>query len=165
MRRIARIRVDREAGTKLCPDCQTVKPLGGFPVRKSGTLYTYCKPCNAVRAGKWSAENKDRKAQATAAWSTRRRDHVLLKAKESHYRRRYGISRDDALAMLEKQNSRCAICCTEVSPETMVVDHCHGSSRVREILCNLCNISLAPLERTEWFSKAMAYLERHRSGS
>lgn len=165
MRRFARISPDYEAGTKLCPDCQSVKPLGDFPVRKSGTLYTYCKVCNSRRAQEWSSGNKDRKAATNSAWHARRRDHVLLKAKEGHYRRSYGISRDDALAMLERQNSRCAICCTEVSSETMVVDHCHGSSRVRGILCNLCNISLAPLERPEWLKLAVAYLERHRSGS
>lgn len=150
-------------GLKFCPECKTDKPSSDFPIRNTGKLYAYCKPCNAARTRKWSELNKERKAATNAAWSARNRDHVLLKAKESHYRRRYGISRKDALAMLEKQNSRCAICCTEVTSETMVVDHCHGSSRVREILCNLCNISLAPLERADWFNAAMAYLERHRS--
>lgn len=150
-------------GFKFCPECRTDKPEAEFPVRKTGKLYAYCKSCNAARTRKWSAVNKERKAATTAAWSARNRDHVLLKAKESHYRRRYGISRDEALLMLRKQNSRCAICCIEVSVETMVVDHCHGSTKVRGILCNLCNISLAPLERREWLKLAMAYLERHRS--
>jgi len=163
MRRIGKIRVDREAGTKLCPDCQAIKPLDDFPVRGSGTLYTYCKVCNSRRAQEWSAKNKDRKAATNASWNALNRDRLLLKAKESHYRRNYGISRDEAIAMLEAQNFRCAICDNGVSVETMVVDHCHGSSRVRDILCNLCNISLAPLERPEWLKSAMAYLERHRS--
>lgn len=150
-------------GFKFCPECGTDKPESDFPIRNTGKLYAYCKPCNSARTKKWSAANKERKAASTAAWVARNRDHVLMKAKEGHYRRSYGISLDEALAMLKKQNSRCAICCTEVSKETMVVDHCHGSSQVREILCNLCNISLAPLERPEWLKLAMAYLERHRS--
>lgn len=165
MRRIGKIRVDHVAGTKLCPDCETVKPIADFPVRGSGTLYTYCKVCNARRAVEWSAKNRDRKAATNAAWHARRGDHVRTKAKDNHYKRRYGISTDVVLSILESQNSRCAICCTEVTKETLVVDHCHGSAKVRGILCNLCNISLAPLERAEWLKTALAYLERHRSGS
>lgn len=156
-------KVDKINGTKQCPECFEVKPIEAFPIRNTGAVYAYCKVCNSKRAQKWSAENKDRKAATNAAWAARNRERVAQQSKEKHYRRRYGISYDDALAMLEKQNSRCAICSTEVSPETMVVDHCHDSSRVREILCNLCNISLAPLERAGWFEQAMAYLERHRS--
>lgn len=152
-------------GFKFCPECKTDKPAPEFPIRStSGKLYAYCKPCNSARAQKWAAENKERKAATNAAWHERRRDHVKVQARQGHYMRRYGIPHSDVLAMLEKQNSRCAICCTEVTEETLVVDHCHDSSRIREILCNRCNISLAPLERSEWLPLAMAYLERHRSG-
>lgn len=150
-------------GFKTCAECGESKPESDFSVRNTGKLYAYCKPCNSARTKKWSAGNKERKAASTAAWVARNRDHVLLKAKEGHYRRSYGISLSEALEKLEKQNSRCAICCTEVTKETMVVDHCHGSSKVRDILCNLCNISLAPIERPGFLEAALAYLERHRS--
>ena len=151
-------------GFKFCPECKTDKPGSDFPVRDTGKLYSYCKPCNAARTRKWGEANKERKAETNKAWHARRRDHVKVKAREGHYKRRYGIPHSEVLAMLERQNSRCAICCTEVSEDTLVVDHCHDSSRIRDILCNRCNISLAPLERPEWLTLAMAYLERHRSG-
>ncbi len=159
------IRPDKETGTKLCPDCKTHKAFEAFPVRKSGTLYSYCKECNSQRAREWSGKNKDRKAETNASWHAKKADHVRIKARDNHYKRRYGISRDEVLSMLAKQGHRCAICATEVTEATMVVDHCHGSGRVRDILCNLCNISLAPLERVEWVKAALAYLERHRSRS
>lgn len=151
-------------GFKFCPECKSNKPEADFPIRNTGKLYAYCKPCNSARTQRWGAANKERKAETNAAWHERNRSHVKAKARNNHYARRYGIPHSQVLAMLEKQNSRCAICCNEVTEDTLVVDHCHDSSRIRGILCNRCNISLAPLERPEWLKLAMAYLERHRSG-
>lgn len=164
MRRFRRIEANPD-GTKYCPDCGTDKPLEDFPVRlATGVVYTYCKECNQARVRKWGRENRERKAATNAAWAAANADKIKAGAREKSLRR-YGLTLECIEARLERQNHRCAICEKEINKKTLVVDHCHDSDRVRDLLCNRCNISLAPLEREGFLDKALAYLERHRSGS
>lgn len=158
-------KVDQENGTKECGDCEEVKILAYFPVRKSGVVYPYCKACSALRARIWSSKNKERKAATNAAWASNNRDLVLFRAKENGYMARYGITKTEAIERLAKQSFRCAICKTGLTEKNFYLDHCHTTSKVRGCLCNRCNVSLAPLERPDWLSAATAYLESHRSGS
>lgn len=149
-------------GFKFCPECQNEKPVAEFPVRNTGKLYAYCKPCNSARAQRWSAENKERKAATNAAWAIANAERVK-QGQRAKYLRKYGLTPECVEEKLKSQNSRCAICDTGIDEKTLVVDHCHTGGHVRDLLCNLCNISLAPIEREGFLTKALAYLERHRS--
>ena len=164
MRR-AYFKVDYDSGTKRCADCEEVKPLGEFPVRSTGYVYAYCKRCNTRRAVEWSARNRERKTANERERVARNPERETEKRRNSHYKRRYGISYAEVRSLLEKQSFMCAICKGKVCEDRLVVDHCHGSGDVRGILCNLCNISLAPIERAGFLDAALAYIERHRSGS
>lgn len=162
-------KVDRERGVKVCPSCDVEKPLDEFHHRKDGSIYPYCKPCNVARAAAWADQNRERK---TAGERTRREkrqaddpEAYRHQARQKHYRQRYGFCYDEVLKVAEQQSFRCAICTEEVTLETLYVDHCHGSGKLRGILCNRCNIGLASLERPGYLDAALAYLERHRSGS
>jgi Recombination endonuclease VII len=57
---------------------------------------------------------------------------------------KYGLSLERYLDLLKEQNNRCAIC--ETKPRsfdgTLVIDHCHKTSKVRGLLCNQCNSGL-----------------------
>lgn len=152
-------------GYKFCPECRTTKPAADFPVRKTGKLYTYCRPCNAARTRAATARNPERRKAYNKAWYARNRESELERARKARYLRDYGIPYEAVIEKLASQNSRCAICETEIDEKTLVVDHCHRAGHVRDLLCNLCNISLAPIEREGFLEKALAYLERHRSGS
>lgn len=148
---------------RVCADCKEYKPASEFSVRKTGTLYSYCKPCTCARTKANTDRNPDRRKAYNKKWYWENRDIALETAKKGRYLREYGITYDAALEMLEKQNFLCEICDKEITEKTMVVDHCHDQKRVRSILCNLCNISLAPIEREGFLEKALAYIERHRS--
>lgn len=156
-------KVDHSEGTKKCPVCLKTKGLGDFSVRKSGYVYAYCKPCSARKAREWTVHNKQKKASTNAKWAALRADHVRMRAKDNHYRRRFGVSWDEIMSMLEKQEFMCAICNTDLSDTKLVADHCHTTGKIRGILCNQCNIWLAPLERQAFLERATAYIERHRS--
>ena len=158
-------KVDHENGTKQCADCEQVKPIDGFPVRKTGYVYAYCKVCNSRRAGEWKTKNRERATRTNAEWVAKNPERHTAARRNAHYQRRYGIGLEVVMGLLEKQLFRCAICQCGISESTLVVDHCHGSGAVRGLLCNRCNISLAPLERPGFFDAAIAYLESHRSRS
>ena len=158
-------KVDHESQTKRCADCNEVKDLNCFHVRKSGYVYSYCAACNSRRAGEWKAKNRERATKTNAEWEAKNPERTRDRQRNAHYKRRYGVGRDVVIALLEKQSFRCAICECVICEDTLVVDHCHGSGAVRGVLCNRCNISLAPLERPGFLVAAIAYLESHRSKS
>jgi hypothetical protein len=129
-------------GHKWCPDCGQVKPLDEFPKSRatpSGT-YSYCKPCHNIR-GKAS---KDK----------------VGGSRTYHLKRRYGITAEDADAMLEAQGGLCAIC--EALPAEHV-DHDHATGVVRQLLCFNCNGGLGQFKDDPGVLRAAAdYVERHR---
>ena len=62
--------------------------------------------------------------------------------------------------MLVAQQGRCGLC--EDTMLDPVVDHCHKSGKVRELLCRHCNIAIgALLARPNAARNAADYLERH----
>jgi len=72
----------------------------------------------------------------------------------------------DYYALLEKQNGCCAICgihfdecCNKLS-----VDHDHETGKVRELLCNNCNVGLGNFkERVYLLESAIKYLNKHKN--
>lgn len=77
---------------------------------------SYCKPCHNARG---------RRAKEKAGGE-----------RTYHLRRRYGITSDEAHALLERQGGLCAIC--RVAP-AQHVDHDHATGAVRALLCFNCN--------------------------
>jgi hypothetical protein len=139
-------RFPREAvipeGHKWCPDCDTVKPVSDFPKTRASTsgYHTYCKPCHNAR-GKAS---KDK----------------VGGSRTYHLKRRYGISAEDADAMLEAQGGLCAICGAAPAGH---VDHDHQTGAVRALLCFNCNGGLGQFRDDPAILRAAAeYIEEHR---
>lgn len=60
-----------------------------------------------------------------------------------HFRFRYGISKEDAQALIEKAYHKCQICSSEFSKESPPhIDHNHTTGKVRGVLCRTCNSGL-----------------------
>jgi hypothetical protein len=129
-------------GHKWCPDCGVVKLVDEF-VRNAGMpsgRAPYCKPCHNVR-GKAS---KDK----------------VGGSRTYHLKRRYGITAQDADAMLAAQDGLCAICRTAPAAH---VDHDHETGAVRALLCFNCNGGLGQFKDDPAVLRAAAqYVEEHR---
>lgn len=91
---------------------------------------------------------------------TRRREDPAKK-RDRNYRTRYGISTEEYELMVITQQGKCAICRREPAKGRLHVDHDHETGEVRELLCGLCNRSLAYIEDVKWYKAAKAYLKRH----
>lgn len=91
-------------------------------------------------------------------------DHGLASA---YLKRTYGISLDDYHLMLEEQGHRCKLCGGEGFVMNaahhklkLVVDHCHGTGKIRGLLCHNCNRALGLLQDdVETLRKAIEYLK------
>jgi hypothetical protein len=60
--------------------------------------------------------------------------------REHRLRSKYGLTLEDYDEMVARQGGRCLIC--QQVPEKLVVDHHHGTGRVRGLLCFRCNSAL-----------------------
>ena len=86
------------------------------------------------------------------------------RVKFNKIKRVYGLSKEQYLEMLKLQNDCCAIClCNkETLPyQTLVVDHCHNTGKVRGLLCNHCNTAVGLFkDNKDFLKKAIQYLEQ-----
>jgi hypothetical protein len=70
------------------------------------------------------------------------RQRYPSRAKDSHLRRGFGITIEDYTALLSKQNGVCAICKKPPVIKALAVDHKHGTTLIRGLLCDTCNRGL-----------------------
>lgn len=81
--------------------------------------------------------------------------------------RGYGISGHEYREMLARQEGVCAICGGVNSDgRQLFVDHDHGTSEVRGLLCNLCNRGIGNLrDSVDLLEAAIRYLKEHGARS
>lgn len=76
---------------------------------------------------------------------------------------RRGITGQEKLDMIEKQEGKCASCGFELSEDRRLVhlDHDHTTGQVRSVLCHGCNIALGYLkESPERIRGLLEYVKR-----
>jgi len=100
------------------------------------------------------AKNKYRKKNAEII-KVKKRDYVLRKA--------YGLSTEKYNEIFEKQNGKCAICNKhqkELS-RPLNVDHCHNTNKIRDLLCDRCNLTVGYVENCN-IDVILQYINKHR---
>lgn len=86
------------------------------------------------------------------------------KLRRHNLKRNYGLTANEFEQMRLSQLGRCAICRSlpDEPHGVLVVDHCHMTDRIRQLLCNNCNMAVGllhddPVTATE----LVVYLLRH----
>lgn len=132
---------------KLCTTCGVEKELDDFHNYKKGPqgkAYR-CKECDTAARKAYQA----RQCPVKASEMARRR---ALRSK-------YGLELEDYDAMVERAGGVCEIC-KEVPYSFFCVDHCHGTGKVRGLLCPKCNQALGLFQdNIENMKAAIKYLE------
>lgn len=121
-------------GMKVCGNCEQVKPTSDFSFRRDrGHLLPTCKKC------------------------------VNERQMRHHRRKNYRISTEEYDGRLAAQESRCAICKSEISGRNAHLDHSHTSGKVREFLCPKCNCGLGNFQDNALLLRSAGdYLDRHK---
>ncbi len=138
-------RIDPDRTEKYCPGCKQTLPVEGFGKNRSQSdgLTAYCLPCH----------NRKGQENRVKNWGSSRHYHLV---------QRYGITAEEADALLEKQGSVCAICQQAPNLNLRVpwhVDHNHVTDKVRGILCHQCNTGLGNFnDDPEILQRALDYL-------
>lgn len=92
----------------------------------------------------------------------RSRYSCWLAGKAWYWTKKYNVSVDYIMSTLKSQDGKCAICVKDID-ESLCVDHCHATGRVRGLLCNNCNAGIGLLGDTvESIEAALRYLKCHQ---
>ena len=131
---------------KVCNQCKLLKPLTEY-IRdnrvKSGRGSKCYKCVNAITR-KYFANNPEARARSRSyinAWYKRNATSQNRRMKWIMIKRKYGLTEDDYITLLKKQNNCCAICFSEdpIIGNTFSIDHDHTTGAVRGLLCMKCN--------------------------
>jgi len=120
----------------------------------------------------WHAANKDRvnaelrrKRAEDHEFNRKQRDYYAKSRGKAWLKYYYGISVEEYDALLARQKGKCAICREKPSPgETLCVDHCHVTGKIRGLLCRGCNCGLGNFrDDPRRMQAGIAYLEASRA--
>ena len=106
-----------------------------------------------------------RSSRAKCGYDTTCRECQKWRMKRHHY----GVTREQYQSMLESQGGVCATCGHPPSKTNcrhghLVVDHCHKTTKVRQLLCSDCNTLLGMAKDSVGLLEAAAkYLLRHQT--
>lgn len=128
-----------------------------------------CRKCGSERYGEYKNKAKNRIDRhcldCKAAWikKDRAQNTVMYRrqARERMLKKTYNITDEEYEYRLSAQNNRCAICDKHRSAfkQTLAVDHCHKTGKVRGILCSNCNLGIGNMkDNIEFLKKAIGYL-------
>lgn len=109
--------------------------------------------CTKSCAQKYSAMEQHSKRRGKKRHREYRREYRL--------KANYGITLEEYNQMFEEQNGCCAICETHQSKlkQTLCVDHCHQTKKVRKLLCSNCNRGIGMFQdNAKLLIKAAEYL-------
>lgn len=164
---------------KACSLCKVVKPASAF--RKDAYnpdgLRASCRACVKKRyqdveipAEKLCTGCNTIKSKDEFASHRTRYDGLNYWCRECakwhQIKHKYGLTKEEYLAMLEAQNHSCAVCDIHIDDydhgrhSGFVVDHCHDTGDVRGLLCSHCNSGLGHFrDDPEILRKAVIYLK------
>jgi hypothetical protein len=161
--------------TKTCKDCQKNKPTSEFYLTgRNHTPSGRCKVCERKLKHDRRLANLDycraRDRKAAARWrlshpysTDAEKLYYKNYHRKAHLRINYGLTYDDFLAMIEKQDGICPICKQAPSEHKWGrkwnVDHDHATGKVRGLLCRKCNLALGHFDDSiERMQAAIDYL-------
>lgn len=152
----ARTRKVGDDGLLECSVCNERKALADFTPRSdTAARVGACRACQTERVRRWRAANRERHRENTRAYERRRPEVGWASAIKS----RYGVTAEQFQAMESAQGGVCAICRAPPQRGRLNIDHCHGTGRVRGLLCGPCNRMLGlAKDRPEVLAAAVAYL-------
>lgn len=115
-----------------------------------------------------SRKEYQQKYHSDPTYKAKRREQLQdperkIKRKSARLKRVHGITHEDYVFMLRKQDYKCLICEFEHAKlkDGLVVDHCHTTGKIQGLLCPMCNSGIGLLrEDPTILRRAIHYLKQ-----
>jgi len=134
---------------KKCSRCNQEKELSFFnkdKQRKDGHSHR-CSACHSEVVKESKLRNPERTKKV---------------AYKAHIKHMYGVDIKWVEQRLKEHNYKCKICSTDMQlhTNTVAIDHCHKTGKVRDIVCKKCNSAMGQFnDDPELIAKAIDYLK------
>lgn len=141
--------------TKMCIKCKGIKDINDFSLE---TIYS-----GKVRNPIKNRRTTCKKCRSKIATDHRKTPEGRYKKRLSTIKWRHGLSADEYLEMVDKQENLCAICGKPPGSKALAVDHNHLTNKTRELLCVACNFAIGWFkDDIEVMQKAIQYIYKHQ---
>lgn len=144
---------------KKCSACGKLLALTEFYKSKQTKdgLYAQCKTCHKQRVNAWADANRGSLKTYLKNWQKKNPGKLAAYQRKARYKNKYGITVEEAEALLKSQGGKCKIC--RRKPKMQHIDHCHKTGTVRGVLCGPCNTGLGHFgDDPDRLKAAAAYL-------
>lgn len=140
-----------------CNKCHVVLVVGVNWTEGCYVNNTYtCSECRASYQKDYHRRNREERLEKQRERYQDNKEEVLERQKWYSVEKKYGLTKEDYLQLMEDVNSSCQ-CCGKA--EDLCIDHCHNTGKVRGVLCRQCNQALGLLGDTkENVIKLLEYL-------
>ena len=156
---------------KTCTVCklEKLRTVDNFHVnaRFRDGFYPQCTICVRAADRLLYATSEDRREKVrtkSREWRRENLERARRSDRKKHLRRKYGLTEEGYLVLLQAQDGRCAICGNEQTDgrrDSLDVDHDHSTGQLRGLLCGQCNKGLGTFgDDPQKLRKAADYLER-----
>lgn len=116
--------------------------------------------CRAY-ANAHDARHRDSRREAGRRYRAADPAKVASIRRKSRLKQEYGLTLEGFDSLLVAQSGRCAICGAPMPAP--VIDHDHGTGRVRKLLCSECNLGLGKFRDSPALLRAAhQYLKEHQ---
>ena len=116
-----------------------------------------------TRNKNWRDKNKEYGSEYQKEYRKKNAEIIKIKKRDYVLRKAYGLSTEKYNEIFERQNGKCAICNKhqkELS-RPLNVDHCHNTNKIRDLLCDRCNLTVGYVENCN-IDIILQYINKHR---
>ena len=144
-----------------CTKCKEFKLASNFAkdCKKVNGLTSHCRSCRNEYRKTHYYKNLIHEQNRVKEYRKNNVEKVKASNRNTKLKKAYGITQEEFLEMSSKQDNKCACCGQETK---LVVDHCHTTKRIRELLCGNCNTALGLLnENLNIVQNLETYIRKH----
>ena len=125
--------------------------------------HLWCPTCKTYKL----PEDFNKLARSPVGRGWQCRSCANIRGRCQHYQYRYGITEQQKFDMIEQHDNKCAVCGRTMTDKKgsrqAVIDHCHTTGKVRDILCDRCNTALGQVEEDITLcEKLIEYIRKHK---
>ena len=152
--------------TKICSKCNIEKSYNYFNknTKNRDGHSGKCKSCLIDYKKQYYIKNKKFVDEKNSEWFKTNPDKTSL-IKRRHVLKKYGLTIKEYDEMVKSRNNKCDICFNSEKgkniSDSLCVDHCHKTGKIRGLLCRNCNSALGQFKDSlDNLQSAMLYLEK-----